>query len=972
MQILTLILVYFTSLTRIFRKLNFTVVCVLFTVSCVNAQEYHFTNYTVNDGLPSSETYITFQDSKGYLWVGTDRGISRFDGYAFKNYSHKDGLGDQTIFYIDEDKEGRIWFASLSCQLFYFENGSIFPAPANKSILKFTQARRDIPIGFVIDEQGRIHLTINNLGTLLINGDKVSLLRTVNQDPISEYLLDENENPLVVLNNRTRRVQFKRVTDHWDTIANVKTGHPGMARKSLLDDDQFWFTHPICHLHKYNRVGNEYVTKKFEHPIIAITKFNDDYLIGFENGGVHLFDKNLERIQHKAFNQLNNLSIANINKDSQGGYWLASLNNGLFYLSSDRFFSINHEAEVMSFTEDREGKVYYSLKNGEVYQIKDTANDQIQRIASYGKSNANSIHYNEDDKSLMVSGDRGLWKGPSLINEGYKGMILQSDGNQNLWLQSIEGFLRLGKKDELVKARLNKRIYSSCFIDQETILIGGSIHVYRYHIPSNKLIDLSLENELLNSRVVSIKKINNHKYLLGSRGKGLILLDGDKVEAISTDNGLSSDIINDVCLENERTIWVAMNTGIARIYLNGKGGHAIQNFSMNHGLTTNEIGSIWCADEHIYLGTKKGVIRFNPEVLQGEQTLIKTELTEITVNEQPLITNDTLLPYDENYMTFTFKGTSFNQKGKIPYRYKLSPIENKWNHTFNKVVRYPKLNPGKYTFQVEAQNGDHSWGTPATYYFTIDRPFWKRTWFIISVLLLISILIFCIVKRRIWLIKRKSRYENEIMKQRHKALIAQMNPHFLFNAMSSIQYYIMANEEENSIQYVSRFSRLIRKMLYSSRDEWIALTDELETIQLYFDIENMKLHGKMSLCVNTELMMSKDQILIPPMLIQPHIENAIKHGLEPKGGKGEIRVTLEENSKGLYCIVRDNGVGRVILNKGDVPVKHRSQAMTISEDRLRLFSKDYSITISDLKDDNGKAMGTEVKFKLPFKWKGNE
>jgi LytS/YehU family sensor histidine kinase len=223
--------------------------------------------------------------------------------------------------------------------------------------------------------------------------------------------------------------------------------------------------------------------------------------------------------------------------------------------------------------------------------------------------------------------------------------------------------------------------------------------------------------------------------------------------------------------------------------------------------------------------------------------------------------------------------------------------------------------------------------------------------------------------------KLKSEYEKKLANVEMSALLAQMNPHFLFNSLNSIDSYIIRNESKKASEYLNNFARLMRLILQNSRSNYISLKDELEALELYLEMESLRFKNKFSYSITIDKELDSNSIVIPPMLIQPYIENAIWHGLMHKtnGEEGKVELFVSKYENNLLCVVRDNGIGRkraAELKDQRQSSHKRSMGMQITEDRIEIINKLYdintSVTIYDMQNDHGQATGTRVELRIPI------
>lgn len=264
--------------------------------------------------------------------------------------------------------------------------------------------------------------------------------------------------------------------------------------------------------------------------------------------------------------------------------------------------------------------------------------------------------------------------------------------------------------------------------------------------------------------------------------------------------------------------------------------------------------------------------------------------------------------------------------------------------------------------------------TPLKIEFNVKKAFWNEWWFYLLTLLLISTLLRYLFKHRVNKIKERERKAVELNKNllnlKLKALRAQMDPHFTFNVLNSIQHYISDKDELSSNKYLTKFSRLVRAVLNNSEETLIPLSDEIKALELYIDLEAMRCDESFNYEISIENGIDLHKIKIPSMLLQPYVENAIKHGVLPLEKGGKIKIEILKVGEILKCVIEDNGIGRKKSNELRGNEGHKSFGTTITQKRLALISELYGSVLSektsDLLDKSGKNLGTRVEIGIPF------
>ncbi|PLW98740.1 MAG: hypothetical protein C0593_04845, partial [Marinilabiliales bacterium] len=336
------------------------------------------------------------------------------------------------------------------------------------------------------------------------------------------------------------------------------------------------------------------------------------------------------------------------------------------------------------------------------------------------------------------------------------------------------------------------------------------------------------------------------------------------------------------------------------------------------------------------------------------------------------------LSHDENNLSIHFHTLNFVNSNAEQYYYKLEGIDREWTGPTNKTyVVFPYLKPGEFIFKAKSRN--HTSGlfsSEATFSFTILKPWYFQLWFIISMSAIILLTTAILYRMRIRYIRRQEKQKRDIVTKiselETKALQAQMNPHFIFNSMSSIQNFVIDNDVDEALTFMGHFSKVIRKTLDNVDNKTIPLHDELDYIEHYTELEKMRFDNSFEFFMEVDHEIDVFNTLIPPMLLQPIIENCIKHAFPDRSYKGKITLSIKPLDDNSYqCVIEDNGVGRAVAaqNKSHKNLGHTSKGMKITTDRIRMLNKEeqerYRLEVIDLFNNEGKACGTRVVIVLP-------
>ena len=738
--------------------------------------------------------------------------------------------------------------------------------------------------------------------------------------------------------------------------------------------------------------------------IISLMKDNKDGLwVGEKDGGVFYFSNINELKTSVKF--LDNLSVSSIMKDNEGGYWFSTLENGIFYIADINFrhftktdgLSIN---KVNCLTVSNDNKLWLGLNNGKVNCIDNkkvvkeidcnllpNSNNNISSIVALnngwvivGGSELSVIKNNQKPKIVLNELNQGFFaKKLFPLDKGF----LFASYNTLYELYTIEN--RFAFRDLPVK----HRIYSLLRDRQGITWIGTMNGLLKYN---GKELTSQLEQSL-NFRIDDLKEDKNSYLWAASKGKGLFILKDESVLLLNKKAGLASNFCSNVFIDSENIIWAGTNKGISKITIDSYKPFSckIENYSTTNGLISNEINQIVVKGDSIYVATNDGVSVFNKNNVKRNKIDAPIYINKFQVNDSIYSIRDNYnLSYDQNFIKINFIGLSYQDPGNIEYKYRLIGLDTVWQYSKHTSIDYTTLPYGSYRFEVLAKNSGEYWSKKIAHIsFIIEPPFWNTWWFQLSALLFALFFIFLFIKYRIKLVEKRA-YEKMLQYQKiasnekeklelyQKAtdmemrfLGGQMNPHFTFNAMNSIQKFILNKEPLVAQRYLAQYSKLIRRVLENNMKKFVALEQEIEMLDLYLEIESTRFEKKFDFEIVLSRELEDCEYEIPPMIIQPYVENSIWHGLANKeNGTGKITLNFSLEKECIKCVIEDNGIGRDRAAKFKIKKEHTSVGMLITSQRLQnLHSKDYlgiQNTIIDLKNNEGIVLGTKVIVYLPI------
>jgi ligand-binding sensor domain-containing protein len=970
---------------------------ILFFISG-NSQFNQIRNYNVKEGLPSSDVYAMMQDASGYIWFTTDMGVSRFNGYEFKNFTTENGLADNTNFGLIQDAKGRIWFRSFSGRLSYFENEQMKTPVCNAVIQKLLESKSVTSL--YVDEKDTIWAGLNGNEILKIappwknENAKIILLPSSGAFliffPQDHFIFGGSSPNLTDLN-----VFDKNFRNNYTIPIQVKKTGTGYFRYNCfeLKDHTFVFTadNVIIRFNSSGIISQKTCRSKF----ICLLEENDQVSLAGTYDGLNQFsDYSFENPVPMA--DVGPKIITGLCYDNENGLWVATEGNGIYYFPFGNFLyytPANGLSESrISCVAKADGKVFCGHLDGSISILKDKSVKSIRiNTDTSGLSSANrttSIMFNGNHE-LYISTTRSTFSFNILDNSVQKkcdigSKVLLNSRDQKIWSLNFNELLKFtpDKKFEPLKiCQLN--FYSDNLFEDHSgkIWICSNNNIWTYD-SLNGLLNPFQDIPELKTRIVDVKEDADGNIWMVSRGKGVIVKKENSYFTISQKEGLVGNMCRTVFIDSGNVVWVGTNNGLSKIVLTpGKDfKYTVTNYTSKNGLLSNEVNTILRQGDKLWLVHNNGVSVFDPAQIGENASPPPVYITRLLVNNDTVAaTREIDFPYDRNYFNISFIGISYKDPGHVEYKYKMKGVDSNWVYTYYTSVTYQTLPPGDYKFIVYAKNNDGYWSqNPATLSFTILPAWWQTLIFKTVVVLFLILIILFVFRIRINVIRQRDRkksvLQNKIAGIELKALRAQMNPHFVFNSINSVQYFITNNDPDSSQKYLSKFAKLIRYVVDNSKLTFIPVKKEIEALTLYLDLEALRFGSRFEYNITVHENVDVEYTQIPSMLIQPYVENSIWHGIMHKKGNGKIDITLEMKEDVLFCTIEDNGIGR----KKSMELKHEkdeclhdSIGMSNTRERLEIINQvndsNMSADVSDIIDEKGEICGTKVEIHVPVK-----
>jgi ligand-binding sensor domain-containing protein len=967
------------------RKLVNLIYLFLLTPLFVLGQEYGYTRYDLKEGLAGSTVHCMVQDKDGFLWFGTETGLSRFDGTHFKNFTQQDGLPDDDIIKLYADKKGRVWISPFKKSICYYYRGKIYNQQNNEVLKKINV--RNLIVRFAEDELGNILVQEQNQLHLIQANGQVSTIDQINGQPIRAlmtiapapeggfWVVDEARVYKWVHNRFTLLETLAFPSQHYLTV--------------VLTNDIWIWRHGVELMAVRSLRSNNYFTFRYSLDQANYCVIDNNQLAVCSSSGVVVYDvDNQQPTQYF----LPNTSVFNVLKDYEGNLWFSTEGQGVYRLNS--FYMQNLHAASMTKDKVNTQQVFAFAKYDSSVLVAADKDILFRLSVETGKPDKKPIPFSHINRfsripvteihivnrHIVYATKLGLNKlTPGLTLEKYIAFIYTKaifPYKNKLYVATNRGVVVVDIDKFIITDTLWPDRATTVFVDNDTVYIGTLNGLYCL-LPNRSVEYLGNRFPAFRQRIAGIGKDSSGVFWIATFGAGIIGYKNGRIVAhINRQNGLTSNICRNIFIHQD-AIWVGTEKGLNKIDLK-RTGYPVLQYTTGDGLISDIINVVYVEGTKVFVGTPEGITFFDEQKID-RYSRCDLLFTDITISGQSKLWDTTamLIPHSKNNIRFDYVGISYKSAGDIRYRYRLVGLDSTWRETRETFLSYPTLPSGDYELQLQAVNKFGVYSKIMTTRFTIEKLLWEKTWFRLLTGMVFIGLMALLVWGIIYRIRRREQEKTAINKRigdlEQLARKAQMNPHFIFNSLNSIQQYVMDTDLAGANKFISGFSRLIRQTLdFSSRKE-ISLEEELDYLRNYLDLEQTRLENAFTWEVIMEDIIDPADYYLPPMILQPFVENSVRHGLRfRKDRQGKLRIIIKKINTELVCVVEDNGVGRKAAKmlKSNSHIEYQSKGMSLTADRIALLNKSnhHKITmqIKDLEDEQQKALGTRVTLIFPI------
>ena len=936
---------------------------------------YHIT-IDKTSGLPSNSVYDIFQDSKGFMWFATGKGLCRYDGNNFKTFT-ADFQTSKSGSCIAEDAFGRIWYANFDGFLYYVEKGSLKALPQKTSLgyYRFGIIQNEL---FLIQPEAILVYDLKSLKVKakhIINDKEVRFCYATKE---KFYVLG---NYLYELGNKNGIKKYKLPEDFYAEIITpiINTWNQKLIINSKSTAIYYSFEKGKFSKFKLNNSID----------FTQNTAITDDEIWICTPNGMHKID--LLSNQNKIYFTDQNISY--ILKDKHNNYWISTLNKGVLFIQdfSNNFIDLQPRPNSLSLGKNEvfigaEKDLIYKLncKNLQteiIYESK--SNHSISQIFAdtiNEKVFFNSFKFNILNKNNQITNEFSIAikdikkvdkKYFSFAASGILGIFCVDKNLKSSW----DTIFEKNKKEDFSGFNQALLLNNTNGKSTEYNAINNTI----YYATNNGLIaitndgktqELKHKNETL--FLVKIQKYKDNIIGLSTAEKLYSINAENVVTRFKLPEFIAKEKFNRFFIRNQYCYLFSTNSVYEYDF-------ETQNTQKVISLSNDiEATDVILKNNQLFFATSKGIVIKNRNEI-GNFPKPKLIINEIQINGKRREVNQLKeLNPDENDVAINFSTLAFVPNESYSVSYKINNSEWKTLDLNDKNLKLYSLASGNYTIQL-AINHDNLKIDLQTIQFEIKKPFWLKPIFLFGFGFVFLGLIYTFYKlqilkleKRNQLLLEKVNLEKNLNQSKLKAIKSQMNPHFFYNALNTIQSFILSNDKKQAVSYLSKFSNLTRTILEMTEKETISIAEEVKTLGLYLDIEKARFEEDFNYHIQVDNEIDAENIKIPTMLLQPYVENAVKHGLLHKQGEKAVTIHFQKETEHIKISIDDNGIGRqkstelnAIKNKN-----HNSFATEAMQNRVNLLNqynqKNISIQYIDKTNLNNQPTGTSVVFEIPI------
>lgn len=949
----------------------------------LNAQEPLSIHLTEKDGLPDIEFYDLLADKDGFIWLAADKGLYRYNGRSYELFDNPLKRG-RSLFGLKVDYKGRVWCNNLAGQFFYVENNKLHLFKDFEDINTLVDYYFLKNYLVTLNEQFIAFVNIDTKKTERIIKNTDGILTEELNENFKDFHFSSDQKLYKVIDVKKDKTFVSDLISGEKYVRGRKVGFKINEKEYILDQSEKELNLKISEINATKNIKIN-VPKYLNGILINKVAVLEKRIFLLSNKGVFLASiKEEQLIIHDRYFKDN--YVTEVVLDKNNNYWFSTLRSGVYIISNKEIKVYNKVFDnITTITTKSNNTVFLASSNGfvEEYNI---AQKTIKKLNFQSNTSVKTLYYITKNNSLLIGATNyavnyNLDKNSSkVINESAAWKSVDFVKDETYLVSTPNNFSEINIATKEYKYLVNKRTYAALYAKKENSYYATVIDGFlKYDINNGKETYLNYKNK----RVYGSKlaELEDGTIWVATHNKGLLAYKNeDFVDSLVINNGLASTVINQIeAYKNE--LWISTEKGLQKYDKTNK---TLNTLTKIDGLNSYTIDNIAVLDSLVFLTTNKGLLSFNKYKVFKKRKTPELYFTQLIINDSiRSFSRELKLKELESSFKVEFNSNGFQSKENVDYEYFLDGFSNSWNaiENGNNFIKFNTLPSGNFLLKIRGKNKfQTNYSNVLLLPIIVTKPFYKTFWFLLLMLSLAVLLIFLYFKNQ----NKRLRQEQKIALEKEKItkelvysqlenLRSQMNPHFIFNALNSIQDFIILNEKKLARQYLVKFSKLIRIYLEHSQKDTVTLAEEIKALQLYLELEKDRFNDDFIFTISIDENLNLEQIYIPSLLLQPYVENALKHGLLHKTDNKKLTISFEKdtNISTLICTILDNGIGREAaakINKKRVG-KHKSFATSANQKRINLLNlannSNLEIVIEDL-TENEIALGTKIIIKIPI------
>jgi signal transduction histidine kinase/ligand-binding sensor domain-containing protein len=940
------------------------------------SQSRSFVHYSVDEGLNSSTVYCVEQDRKGFLWFGTDGGVSRFDGKTFEQFTMADGLSDNEVFRIFEDHTGRIWFFTFNGYISYYENNRFYNHQHDPDLLKIFTGSIYTD---VLEHDHTIFMVSSNSMLVTIKNKQIKQIKI--EEPSSYGACQMTISPDNTLLLFTGRATYIYSENGMKKIKSHLFSEPRFLNSNTRTRQYSYFYHEDgIYRNGHGNIRKVIPSTAFKKPtifsIMSIRETSGDLWVGQWSDGICRFTFS-DGEYKKADHYLPGKSIHSVYTDKDGNLWFTTDGEGVYQLRKYLAETINYTKDnglisepVYVIRKDRAGKIWLGSNNAVLSRI-DSGRIQNFNITidSVNALRVMDIAFDGENGIICGTANRIYYSGPEMSfseldiyqkltktitkQAPVKNFARNSKGNYSVALPS--GIYQIEHAGDI------KQMFCSTILNDKDIYIRAYSHYYDRagtlwvstikglaRVISKSYQYIYDESNLLKGRFLQITETADSTLILASAGTGVLFLKkGKVVNRLNSGNGLISDICRRVYIQND-TLWIATNRGLCRAIYSNNAIKSVRNYTTGDGLLSNDVKDVLIDHNKIYAATEKGLSIINAAGDHESGRIPTCFIHRVSFMDSVAYDLKKIsLPYDNSFIKIHFIAPYFGDPADVIYEYRLN--DQLPAFTTGNLVEFSNLSPGNYIFQVRARKNLNAWSNTSTLHISILPPLWQTTWFLVLAATLftagISLLIRYYYLRQLEKARIRSEQEHLLTNERLR-IASDMHDDF-GSCISEIAILsdVLKKEgkfSESSFRHIDKISQSARELIEKMSEIIWALNssnDTLENLLSYIkeyihdftDTHNLKAIIDFpvpypALSVNARI---RRNIFL---VIKEALNNTLKHSdadsifISAIVDAKQLRFILHDNGKPSHSILPGGGHGIKNMNRRIAEIRGEFQS----------------------------------------------